>query len=165
MSSGKIWDAVWKIKFETKHDAECDEHDLLILNQESQVDSVIKELAIESSEKQLKNTATENLELAAKMYLYLNLCPINLRPWFLFYQELFENNPLDQIILTLNRIIKGQGANGVLKNMAKKLFLRSTAYFSLEYKEIQSMFLRRSKNSSLIYHGADKRYKQEGLLI
>ena len=49
----------------------------------------------------------KELKTAAEMFLYLNMCPPTIKPWLVFYKELFQTQSPDQIILTLNRLMKG----------------------------------------------------------
>ena len=89
---------------------------------------------------------------AGEMFLYLNTCPDS--PWFKswssFYKNLFLTQQVDQIILTLNRMMKtetSQDKDGKLR--AEKLLKRSTRLLSLEYEMIQSLLTEKeSRNES-----------------
>ena len=67
---------------------------------------VEKKLKIKSSE-QKKALTNEELQTAGEMFLYLNMCPDTMKPWLVFYKDLFQSHSPDQIILTLNRLMKG----------------------------------------------------------
>ena len=74
----------------------------------SQVKAVERILQIDSSE-QINDTLTkEELRHAAEMFVYLIMCPETIKPWLVFYRDLFLTQSLDQIILTLNRMMTGQ---------------------------------------------------------
>ena len=73
--------------------------------------SLLKEveqiLQIESSEQMNETLTNEELRPAAEMFVYLSMCPNAIKPWLLFYKDLFQTKSPDHIILTLNRIMKG----------------------------------------------------------
>ena len=96
-----------------------------------------------SSSEDLRNISDQHLNDGVKGFLYLNLCSTLLRPWFEFYVDLFEKKSPDQIVLILNRILKGKktAQNENLKTIAGKLFKRITSLLSLKYKEIKNMTL------------------------
>ena len=96
-----------------------------------------------SSSEDLRNISDQHLNDGVKGFLYLNLCSSLLRPWFEFYVDLFEKKSPDQIVLILNRILKGKktAQNENLKTIAGKLFKRITSLLSLKYKEIKNMTL------------------------
>ena len=92
----------------------------------SQVKAVEQMLKIESSE-QINDTLTkEELKTAAEMFLYLNTCPTAIKPWIVFYKDLFQTQSPDQIILSLNRVTKGPRtpANEFFKTLAGTLLKR-----------------------------------------
>ena len=95
-----------------------------------QVKAVEKMLQIESSE-QINDTLTrEELRTAGEMFLYLNLCPDKIAPWIVFYKDLFQTQSPDQIILTLNRLIKGSRTqtNEHFKELAEMLLKRILSF-------------------------------------
>ena len=83
------------------------------------------------------------------MFLYLNSCSDQLKPWFLFYTDLFTKKTAEQIILILNRILKVNESpkNKDFKNIGMKLFERSYDLFSLKHKEIK-MMIKGRRNST-----------------
>ena len=48
------------------------------------------------------------LTRAANMFMYLIYCPDDTKAWIFFYTDLFKNQPVDRIVLTLNRILKSK---------------------------------------------------------
>ena len=107
----KIWTAVREIKLKTSLDGFCGTDNLYHRNSISKDDQTI---ALEQHLKisrpwglvRFQNITNETLKTAAEILIYLNSCPGPLKSWFVFYKDLFENQPKDQIILTLNRMIK-----------------------------------------------------------
>ena len=92
----------------------------------SQVKAVEQILQIEPSLRINETLTNEELKTAAKMFLYLNICPVPIKPWIVFYKDLFITQSPDQIILTLNRIMKGPRteAKEIFKEMTKTFFRR-----------------------------------------
>ena len=107
----------------------------------SQVLAVEKQLQLNSSALIQENMTASKLEAAGKMFMYLNSCSDILKPWFLFYTELLQNKPLDEVILTLNRISKSD------KNLqSKELIKISNKLFERKCRLQQCMI--KSLNSS-----------------
>ena len=89
----------------------------------------------------------ECLTEAAKMFTYLNICADE--AWLTFYNDLFQTQSPDKIILTLNRImtrsniIISEGVNtatGIyLKKIVQNLLKRTETFLSLKYREIQGI--------------------------
>ena len=108
-------------------------------------------LNVAAVEEQLGGTADENiydvndneetLKIAADLFFYLNSCSNDLEPWILFYRELFLYKSPNQIILTLNRILKVRESpeNQDLKIVAQKLFKRISIMFSLQYPTLKDI--------------------------
>ena len=83
------------------------------------------------------------LNIAGEMFLYLNSCPGALKPWFIFYRNIFQKLPLDEIILTLNRIIKGSNvlshrSSQSVKNIAKKVFEKTASLNHLKGRQLET---------------------------
>ena len=110
------------------------------------------------------NMTDSKLNTAAKMYFYTLSCPGTLMPWFKFYSDLFQNKPPNQIVLTLNRILKGEktAENKSLKNIAEKLFNVIATNSSFKYKDIKRM-IQRDENSSST--NVEELFKLEGKLL
>ena len=120
----------------------------------SNIKEVEHELKINSSIQIIENISISLLETAGKMFLYLNSCPDHLKPWFFMYTDLFQSQTANQIILTLNRILKVDDShqNKALKTIAAKLFDRITTLFALKYREIQRMTIGQEISN---FHGSE----------
>ena len=88
----------------------------------------------------------EDLKIAADMFIYLNLCPsaesvqIWLRTMSTFFDDLFKKKPANEIILTLNRMMKTKyDTDGNI--FAQKIFKRASSLLALKYEEIQRLLL------------------------
>ena len=101
----------------------------LLYDQMSQVKAIEQKMRFESSKLVLKNMTLQVLETAKDMFIYLNTCPGDLKPWFLFYKDLFQTQSPENIILTLNRI----NQSDYFKNLAQTLLKRVTTMFSPHY--------------------------------
>ena len=105
----------------------------------SQVKAVEEMMQIESSEIIDESLTNEQLKTAAQMFLFLNTCPNTrwFKSWFSFYKDLFLTKSADQIILTLNRMIKTETSHDKAgKLRAKKLLQRNKSLLSLQFEEI-----------------------------
>ena len=100
-----------------------------------------KELQIESSELVFENITDANLKAAAEMFLYLNSCSDIIIKWLLLYKDLYQDKSPDQIVLTLNRILKGANThqNEEFKKIAYRLLKNTAAVFPFNYQQIDSM--------------------------
>ena len=108
------------------------------------MNSVEKLLKTKSSEHQFENMTINDYKNAAEMFIYLNICPNTwFKAWFSFYNDLFKTQTIDQILLTLNRMMKINVYNSqakVDKRIAEKLFRRATSLLPLWYQDIQRLF-------------------------
>ena len=97
------------LKYKTSLFLRCDGSNNLLTgdNMWSQVKAMEQKLQIESSELKNETLTNEELKTAAEMFLYLTMCPNDIKPWLRFYKNLFQTQTPNQIILTLNRIMKG----------------------------------------------------------
>ena len=100
--------AVKTVKFETSPGLRCFSNAMLsgedIL---SRVKAVERILHFKSSE-QINETLThKELKTTGEMFLHLLMCRTTMKPWLLFYKNIFQTQSPDQILLTLNRIMKG----------------------------------------------------------
>ena len=141
-SVSAIWNVLRNIKMELSFLKPCDEDDLYDdTMKHSQVSTFEKLLKINSSETVQENMSNETLKMAADMFFYLTACPHPLQHWYRFYADLFVNQPAYQIILTLNRMIKGKktNENENFQSIAKKLFKRAESLLSLKFKGIQDI--------------------------
>ena len=121
-----IQSVVKTVKARTPLDLSCDLAMLSTVYIVSQVKAVEQILQIESSE-QINETLTyEELKMGAEMFLYLIICPTTIKPWIVFYKDLFQTQSPYQIILSLNRVMKGPRTptNEFFKTLARTLFKR-----------------------------------------
>ena len=111
------------------------------LDIETSVRTVEKLVKLNSSDAKSENMSNILLKKAAKMFIYLNSCFTDLRPWFVFYTNLFDGNNPNMIMLQLNRILKSKNAsqNQNLKNIARELFEKTSDMFSLKHRDIKSI--------------------------
>ena len=140
-----IWKVVKEIKSGSSIDITCgvtasaSKKDFLYSNnfQVTQVAAVENQLNVVPTHIRFQNMTIEDLKNAAEMFMYLNTCIGSLKPWFVFYKDLFKNKSPDLIILTLNRIMKGRSMEkGYFKIMAMKLL--NFWKRSVEYENKQS---------------------------
>ena len=138
-----IWKIVKSIKSELSFDIECrlgPEH-LLYDDKVPQENLLLDHLGIKSTELRFEKIGEENLRTAAEIFIYLNTCPESLKSWFLFYQDLFYNKSPNQIILTLNRMMKSKRTSETENFLliAETVFKKASTLLSLKYEEIQSL--------------------------
>ena len=96
----------------------------------------------------------ETLETAAQMYIYVRLCQHSIKPWALFYMDLLQNKSPDEIMLTLNRILKADfknDQNKALLEIASDILKQITSLLQLKYGEIQD--LSRGRTNSFFTNG------------
>ena len=109
------------------------------------VKMVEDEIKIKSSDLILGNMTKEDLEIAAEMFIYLINCPTGYQhtwftSWSAFYNELFESQSLDRIILTINRIMNSKPMKiEAEKEIAQKLFMKIATFAELKYEGIHRM--------------------------
>ena len=94
---------------------------------------VKQKLNVTSTSTVFESISEGHLKDAADMFLYT--CPNPLKHWFIFYKDLLQNQSPDEIVLKLNRILKGGNSpeSKYLKTIASGLFQRITTLFSLKY--------------------------------
>ena len=166
-----MWSILRGIKLETSLDMTCGTIGIYnnMISDIEMVKKVEQNLKINSSDEIYKNITAQELEVPAMMYLYLNTCPGIYRPWFTFYKILFQTQSPDQIILTLNRLMKGTTTpkNKFLKGLAQNVFQRLASLLSLRYEEIQSMSQSQgmTNNESLPAHERNQRLTFKGNIL
>ena len=137
-----IWIIIKNIKSELSFDISCD-RDGLYHNTEIrlQVEKVLKQLSLESSAETMQNMTEARLKTASEMFVYLNSCSDDYKPWLVFYSKLFQTQSPHQIVLTLNRIlkVKTNQDNKNFQDIARKLLKRVSNIVLLKYKEIQNI--------------------------
>ena len=141
VSIENIMSVVKMIKSESSLDMSCENHKTILRDdvRVKQVKAVEQQLQLESSERILETLTNEELRTAAEMFTYLNTCPDSwYMSWSSFYRDLFLTQPADQIILTLNRMMKtaktSQNKDDILG--AEKLFNRTSSLLSLKLPEM-----------------------------
>ena len=120
MSDGNnILSVVKTIKYVSPLDLTCNSQFKL-----SQVQEVEQKFQIEASDKKIETLTNEELKMAAEIFMYLTICPDSVKPWLAFYKDLFQSQSPSQIILTLNRLLKGSKTpeNEHHKILAESLF-------------------------------------------
>ena len=89
-----------------------------------------------------KNNITDtDFQKAGDMFFYLISCTEPVMEWEFLYGNIFKDKPPGEIVLVLNRLLKGtvtfQNIN--LKMIARKLLKKTSSLFSLNYTSIQKM--------------------------
>ena len=120
------------------------------------VDRFEKQMKVTSSQLNLEGFTTEDWKTAGHLFILLSICPSALHNWFVFYQDLFQTQSPDMILLTLNRMRKGTKTpqNEFFKNMAQEVFEKTTA-------SLEKLLNKGGSNVSLIVEPED-RLKIEG---
>ena len=129
------------MKSSTSQHLSCNKYDTMLAGDSIMflVKAVEQNLNIESSEQINDNLTNEELKTAGEMFLFLSTCPDSwFKSWSSFYTDLFLTESTDQIILTLNRLIKTEMLQDKeAKVRAEKLMKRSMSLMSLKYEQIQ----------------------------
>ena len=106
------------------------------------IEELTKKLNVKAKTGTLKRISRKTLETAAQMYIYVRLCQHSIKPWALFYMDLLQNKSPDEIMLTLNRILKTDfknDQNKALLEIASDLLKQITSLLQLKYGEIQGL--------------------------
>ena len=76
----------------------------------------------------------EVLQKGAEMFIYLTTCSEPVKSWFFFYENLFAEKSPAQIILAMNRVLKGTKTpeNMDMKTLADNFFGKFESYLSLK---------------------------------
>ena len=146
------------VRSETSLDLRCVKDNTMLHYDEAlpQVKAVEQKLKIESSEliNETWTNANEKLQTAGEMFLLLNSCPdFRFKSWSSFYNDLFLTQSADQIILTLNRMMKTDTSHAHDKDgklRAEKLMKRASRVMSLHYEQIQGLRPVNSRNGLVI---------------
>ena len=146
-SEEQIWNLLKHVRSEILYHKGCHSSGLYYSHDtESLLDKVERKLGLKSDENRKDTMTVEDLNIAAKMFLYLNVCQDLQRSWFLFYTDLLQNQSPDQMILTLSRVFKGGTASRT--TISRKLFDRISSVLSLKYESVSSLL--KGKLSPLI---------------
>lgn len=83
----------------------------------------------------------ESLELAAAVYFDLTFCPDVHLPKVEYYQNLYQNFPLEAILKTLARVLSVAREKNLIENYqtAKALFNKTTEMLGLHYRDLAVM--------------------------
>ena len=92
-----------------------------------------------SAETRFENVSEEHFKIALDIFMYQNVPSHLSKEWAMFYKNLFETEPVHQIILTLNRMMKNKSEMDANYEMVKTILEKITTALGLKYKEIQSM--------------------------
>ena len=106
----------------------------------SQVTRVEEKLEIESTEQPMKSLSPEDLKSAAEMFIYLTTCPATMKPWFVFFRQLFQTQSPTQIVLALNRVMSRTTKNDFFKNVSKIIFNQMKLKFDLKYDHFKTFY-------------------------
>ena len=162
-SDEDVWKILKKIKHNISFEKTCSgglisalsDHKPIIQMMETELEIIYPNLIyfgdvnIQSTPMIFTNMTEAKLKTAAEMYFYIFSCPGDSLTWFKFYTDLIQNKPPDQIVLTLNRILKAENTaqNRGLKKIAQTLFNVIATNSSFKYQEIKEM-TQGSENSS-----------------
>ena len=133
-----IWKVIKKRRSENPLNRTCTStatHGDISTNIMSDLEAVERDLQVQSNEYIYHNITEVNLREGAELFLYLYPCSDKLNPWIIFYSNLFEYQPTNHILLTINRILKSSNAHQKeeLKTIAKKLLLKIHSFSSLNF--------------------------------
>ena len=151
----KLWNIIKKIKIAFTTNS-CNQGMISDKHIESQV-GILGQLIdkYNCSEKSFVSMRDENLKTASEMFIYLVSCCELSRPWFLFYEDLFKNQPPNQIILTINRLLKKSKLSNEksLENITSQLWQKIVKIISLKFEQIQGLI--KGSNKTLIQESSN----------
>ena len=141
ISVDNISNAVKAIKHKSSLEKSCISRTVLLTsdNQMTQVKAVEQELQLESSDQVVETMTKEELQFAAEMFIYLTMCPETIVHWFTYYNDLFLTKSVDQIILSLNRIMKTKSTQNTDAKGAENLLKRISNSMLLQFERIQNL--------------------------
>ena len=107
----------------------------------SQITKVEEHLKVTTSEQIFENMTETELQPAAEMFIYLTTCSQSVKSWYFFYEDLFTQHSTAEIIVTLNRVLKGERTqkNMNTKRIATNIFKKLDHFLSLKYFEVKNM--------------------------
>ena len=140
-----MWNILKKLKSQ-EMDATCDWEDKDLYFSpwiDSLIDEIEKKLKFKASTKVL-NITTAKANTAGKMFLFLNSCSPTFKTLPIFLKNIFKHKSPLEIVLTLNRLLKGGDSKGNIgfKKVTRKLFQRTAAEVSLNYMNFQNINFR-----------------------
>ena len=178
-AESKLWSVIKEIKLESsikKYSCRNDGwYDATIST--SQLETFEQKLKIKPSVQRYENMSVADLKIAGKMFVYLNICPPSddlqnwVKTWADFYYNLFNTQPIDKIILALNRMNKilltTEENMQVIEDQTflEKVFNKTASVLSLKYKEIRRLIPEQSSNNSMDGNYPPTNFKNEGINI
>ena len=147
LKDNQIRDLVWEMKLKTSFDKECGGSDTVMYYKTeilSLVLEVEQELGFKSSELRFKNITEANLKTAAEIFIFLSICPGEYKKFMELYQNIFQTNSPEKIILTLNRMMKGNKPPD--NNFHTMIFQKTSTLFSAKYVNFEDPFQRNVQN-------------------
>ena len=92
-------------------------------------------------EVKLENITTQTLSIAAKIYVYAMGCSKEYHFWIPFFEDLLlTNKTSEQIILTLNRLMKTKLAPEIIKYISSEyLVKRLKVDWNLKFEKIEQI--------------------------
>ena len=165
ISKDQLWKVVAKIRRETSFDKSCDVRGdglyELTVDKRSQIAAVELFMKLQITEYRYENITYETLLTAAEMFIYLNICPGKFnsnnptearqkwfQAWYRLYNDLFSTHSQDQILLTLNRLMKSESRDKNDLQRNQKLFEKTATLLKLKYENIHRLLP--GLNSSII---------------
>ena len=87
------------------------------------------------------NISSKTFEIAAEMFIYLNLCPKMMTEWINFYARFFKDSPPNIIVLTLNRILKigHQKKDRLIVELTKKVWSKVIEIFAFQIRGVEEL--------------------------
>ena len=145
INDDELWNILKKVKLDKLSKKVCTNGQIDFngaTSVKNQVTEVLNMSGINSKQApQYDNMTDVILKRAANMFMYLIFCPEDTKAWIFFYTDLFKNQPVDRIVLTLNRILKSKTSQkkDTFKVIARKLYTKITTILSFKSKDIQNM--------------------------
>ena len=124
----ELWKIVREVKIETFNDFSCSgvSHSIIL---KSTINSLVNTIQqrLHMTTWHIWDLGNDDLKTAAEMYIYLTICPGTLKPWFVFFKDIFEVHSPQNILLTLNRIMKTNKnqMTEYIKNFSPKIITKS----------------------------------------
>ena len=146
LSPQRIWEIVKRVRSENIVHNSCLELDdaenkIVGSSIRSLLDHLEKEINVNKSEHIFDNVTNAKLKQAGEMFVYLAYCHDIANDWFKFYEQLFHDHTLNQIILALNKISKVRTITYPSKfvkinDIERKILEKIENLFALQFKNI-----------------------------
>ena len=106
-------------------------------------------LGLENVTAEIRESISESiLDQAGEMFIYLTSCPSSDYDWILFFKNLINNQPLDQILLTLNRLTTLDTDSKYVQIFASRILSFLAQKFQLLYPKVQILNYRTKENDN-----------------